>query len=478
MSNSNDNLAMKRIAGLVDENSFMEIGSLVTARSTDFALANTDTPSDGVIIGHGLVDGNLVFVYSQDASVLGGTIGEMHAKKIAGLYDMAVKMGAPIVGLIDCAGIRLQESVDALEAFATLYAKQSMASGVIPQISAVFGNCGGGLSVVSALSDFTFAEAENAKIFVNSPNAIPENNTQKCDTASAEFQSTEAGTIDGVGTAEEILAQIRELITILPSNNAQAGCVDDCSDDLNRAALSVDTMKGDPRYVLSEISDDHIFVETKRAFAKDMVTGFIKLNGMTIGAVANATELYDAEGKKAEEFDAVLSARGCNKAADFISFCDAFEIPVVSLTNTTGFKACKCAEKNLPKALARMTAAFANATVPKVNVITGQALGSAYAMMNAKSLGADLVYAWPDAKIGMMDAKLAAGIMYPDASADVIAEKAKAYDELQNDVKTAARRGYVDRIVAAADTRKYLIAAFEMLFTKNVEQPYKKHGSK
>lgn len=478
MSNSNDNLAMKRIAGLVDENSFMEIGSLVTARSTDFDLANTDTPSDGVIIGHGLVDGNLVFVYSQDASVLGGTIGEMHAKKIAGLYDMAVKMGAPIVGLIDCAGIRLQESVDALEAFATLYAKQSMASGVVPQISAVFGNCGGGLSVVSALSDFTFAEAENAKIFVNSPNAIPENNTQKCDTASAEFQSTEAGTIDGVGTAEEILAQIRELITILPSNNAQAGCVDDCSDDLNRAALSVDTMKGDPRYVLSEISDDHIFVETKRAFAKDMVTGFIKLNGMTIGAVANATELYDAEGKKTEEFDAVLSARGCNKAADFISFCDAFEIPVVSLTNTTGFKACKCAEKNLPKALARMTAAFANATVPKVNVITGQALGSAYAMMNAKSLGADLVYAWPDAKIGMMDAKLAAGIMYPDASADVIAEKAKAYDELQNDVKTAARRGYVDRIVAATDTRKYLIAAFEMLFTKNVEQPYKKHGSK
>ena len=478
MSNSKDNLAMKRIVGLVDENSFMEIGSLVTARSTDFDLANTDTPSDGVIIGHGLVDGNLVFVYSQDASVLGGTIGEMHAKKIAGLYDMAVKMGAPIVGLIDCAGIRLQESVDALEAFATLYAKQSMASGVVPQISAVFGNCGGGLSVVSALSDFTFAEAENAKIFVNSPNAIPENNTQKCDTASAEFQSTEAGTIDGVGTAEEILAQIRELITILPSNNAQAGCVDDCSDDLNRAALSVDTMKGDPRYVLSEISDDHIFVETKRAFAKDMVTGFIKLNGMTIGAVANATELYDAEGKKTEEFDAVLSARGCNKAADFISFCDAFEIPVVSLTNTTGFKACKCAEKNLPKALARMTAAFANATVPKVNVITGQALGSAYAMMNAKSLGADLVYAWPDAKIGMMDAKLAAGIMYPDASADVIAEKAKAYDELQNDVKTAARRGYVDRIVAAADTRKYLIAAFEMLFTKNVEQPYKKHGSK
>lgn len=162
MSNSNDNSAMQRIAKLVDENSFMEIGSLVTARSTDFNLAQTDTPSDGVITGHGLVDGNLVFVYSQDASVLGGTIGEMHAKKIAAVYDMAVKMGAPVIGLIDCAGIRLQESVDALEAFGMIYSKQAAASGVVPQISAVFGMCGGGLAVVPALSDFTYVQADQA----------------------------------------------------------------------------------------------------------------------------------------------------------------------------------------------------------------------------------------------------------------------------------------------------------------------------
>ncbi len=477
MSNGNDNLAMQRIAGLVDENSFMEIGSLVTARSTDFDLSATDTPSDGVVTGHGLIDGNLVFVYSQNAGVLGGTIGEMHAKKIAGLYDMAIKMGAPIIGLIDCAGMRLQESVDALEAVGSLYAKQVEASGVVPQITAVFGTCGGGMAVVPALSDFAFAQADKAKLFVNSPNAISGNHAGKCDSASAKFQSEEAGTLDGVGSEAEIYAKIRELVAILPGNNAQAGVTDACMDDLNRACTSLDTMKGDPRYVLSEISDGHVFVETKADYAKEMVTGFIKLNGMTIGAIANATELYK-DGVKTATFDASLSAHGVNKAADFVAFCDAFEIPVVSFTNTTGFKACMCSEKNLAKALARLTYAFSNATVPKVNVITDKAYGSAYAVMNSKSLGADLVYAWPDAKVGMMDASLAAGIMYADASADVIAEKAKEYDALQGSVFAAARRGYVDRIVDYADTRKYLVAAFEMLYTKNVEQPYKKHGAK
>jgi acetyl-CoA carboxylase carboxyltransferase component len=367
--------------------------------------------------------------------------------------------------------------VDALEAVGSLYAKQVAASGVIPQITAVFGTCGGGMAVVPALSDFTFAETDKAHLFVNSPNAIPGNNQGKCDTSSAVFQSEEAGTVDGIGTEQEIFAQIRELVTLLPSNNAQAGVIDDCTDDLNRACASLDTMKGDMRYVLSEISDGHVFVETKAAYAREMVTGFIKLNGMTIGAVANATERY-VDGEKAEDYEAVLSSRGCNKAADFIAFCDAFEIPIVSFTNTTGFKATMCSEKNLAKALARLTYAFANASVPKVNLIAEHSYGSAYAVMNSKSLGADITYAWPDAKVGMMDAKLAAMIMYADASADELLAHAKEYDALQGDVKTAARRGYVDRIVDYADTRKYLVAAFEMLFTKNVEQPYKKHGAK
>lgn len=478
MSNSNDNSAMQRIAKLVDENSFMEIGSLVTARSTDFNLAQTDTPSDGVITGHGLIDGNLVFVYSQDASVLGGTVGEMHAKKIAGIYDMAIKMGAPVIGLIDCAGIRLQESVDALEAFGAIYSKQAAASGMIPQISAVFGTCGGGLAVVPALSDFTYAQADQAKMFINSPNAIDGNRIDKCDTSAAAFQSAETGTIDGIGTEDEILARIRQLVCILPANNAEGGCAEECIDDLNRACQHLDTMKGDPRFVLSEISDQHVFIEVKADYAKEMTCGFIKLNGMTVGAVANCTEIYDAEGKKTEEFDAALSARGCNKAAEFVTFCDAFDIPVITFTNAKGFRATMCSEKNLAKAVGRLTSAFANATVPKVNLIMDKAYGNAYTVMNSKSLGADLVYAWPDAKTGMMDAKLAAKIMYANESGSVIEEKAAEYEALQGSVKAAAARGYVDRIIDYPDTRKYLIAAVEMLYTKRVDQPNKKHGTK
>ncbi len=478
MSSSNDSLAMQRILKLVDENSFMEIGSLVTARNTDFNLANTDTPSDGVIIGHGLVDGSLVFVYSQDASVLNGTIGEMHAKKIASVYDMAMKMGAPVIGFIDCAGMRLQESVDALDGFGQIYAKEVEASGVVPQISAVFGNCGGGLAVVPALSDFAFMETTKGKVFVNSPNAIDGNRVDKCDTSAAKFQSEETGCIDGVGTEDEIIAQIRELVTMLPLNNEGDVYTEECVDDLNRACASMDVMKGDARYLLTEISDSNIFFETKADYAKDMVTGFIKLNGMTVGAVANCTEIHDEEGKVAEKFDAVLSARGCEKAAEFIKFCDAFEIPVLSLTNVTGFKASMCSERRLAKALAHMTAAFADATCPKVNLIVGDAFGSAYVTMNSKAIGADMVYAWPETKVGMMDAALAAKIMYADASADELEKKAAEYEKLQSNVMAAARRGYVDLIIEPADTRKYLVAAFEMLYTKCAGTPDKKHGTK
>ncbi len=478
MSSNNASLAQQRIAKLVDENSFMEIGSLVTARSTDFNLTAEKTPSDGVIIGHGLIDGNLVFVYSQDASVLNGTIGEMHAKKIASVYDMAMKMGAPVIGFIDCGGIRLQESVDALDGFGQIYAKEVAASGVIPQISAVFGNCGGGLSVVPALCDFAFIEKENGKMFVNSPDAISGNCVEKCDTSSAEFQGKNNGCVDMVGSEDEIMQAIRQLVTMLPSNNEGDVYTDTCEDDLNRVCNNMLQMKGDPRYLLSEISDGNVFVETKAEFAPNMVTGFIKLNGMTVGAVASCTQKYDSEGNLSEEYDNCLSAKGCNKAAEFIQFCDAFSIPVLSMTNVNGFKACMCSEKNLAKALARMTYAFSNATCPKVNLITGEAFGSAYVAFNSKSIGADLVYAYPEAKVGMMEPELAAKIMYPNADATELSEKTAEYTKLQSSVSSAAARGYVDLIIEPADTRKYLVAAFEMLYSKCEFAPEKKHGTK
>lgn len=478
MSSKSESLAMQRIAKLVDENSFMEIGSLVTARSTDFNLSAAKAPSDGVIIGHGLIDGNLVFVYSQDASVLSGTIGEMHAKKIASVYDMAMKMGAPVIGFIDCGGIRLQESVDALDGFGTIYAKEVAASGVIPQICGVFGNCGGGLSVVPALCDFAFVEESKGRMFINSPDAIKGNRIEACDTASADFQGQNNGCIDGIGTEDDIIADIRALVSMLPLNNEGDVYTDSCDDDLNRACNSMAQMKDDPRYLLSELSDEHVFFETKKNFAKNMVTGFIKLNGMTVGAVANCSAVYDETGSKAEQFELSLTAKGCNKAAEFVSFCDAFSIPVLTLTNVNGFKNCMCSEKNLAKALAKMTYAFSNTTSPKVNLITGEAYGSAYVSMNSKSIGADMVYAYPDAKIGMMDSKIAATIMYPEADAAEITEKAADYEKLQSSVESAAARGYVDLIIEPADTRKYLVGAFEMLYSKYVYAPEKKHGTK
>ncbi|MCI7262905.1 MAG: carboxyl transferase, partial [Clostridiaceae bacterium] len=218
MSNTAQSAASLRIASLLDDNSFVEIGGKVTARATDFNLSEKETPSDGVISGYGVIDGYLVFVYSQDASVLGGTIGEMHAKKIARLYDFAMKTGAPVIGLIDCAGIRLQEATDALNALGEIYQKQAAASGVIPQITAVFGTCGGGLAIVPGMTDFTFMEEKKAKVFVNSPNALEGNEVSKCDTAGADYQSKETGLIDYVGTQEDILSQIRMLVSLLPSN--------------------------------------------------------------------------------------------------------------------------------------------------------------------------------------------------------------------------------------------------------------------
>ena len=477
MSNTAQSLASTRINSLLDENSFVEIGGCVTARSTDFNMQQTETPSDGVITGYGVIDGNLVYVYSQDASVLGGTIGEMHAKKITGLYDMALKMGAPVIGLIDCAGLRLQEATDALNAFGEIYLKQSMASGVIPQITAVFGTCGGGLAIVPGLTDFTYMEGKKAKLFVNSPNALDGNRVEVCDTAAAEYQSEKVGLVDFVGTEDEIFAGIRQLICMLPANNEDDDSYEECTDDLNRVCADLANAAGDTSILLSQISDNGVFVETKAAYAKEMVTGFIKMNGMTVGAVANRSEVYDAEGNKTAEYDSVLTASGALKAAEFVQFCDAFNIPVLSLTNVTGFKADKHNERKIAKAAAKLTYAFANATVPKVNVIIGKAYGSAYAVMNSKAIGADMTYAWSQAEIGMMDAKLAAKIMYAGEDNTVINEKAAEYAELQSSALAAAKRGYVDTIIEAEDTRKYVIGAFEMLFTKREDRPAKKHGT-
>ena len=470
--------ASQRITALLDENSFVEIGGLVTARATDFNLKPNETPSDGCITGYGVINGNLVYVYSQDASVLNGTIGEMHAKKITNLYDLAMKTGAPVIGLIESAGLRLQEATDALAAFGEIYLKQTMASGVIPQITAVFGTCGGGLGLFPTMTDFTFMEEKNAKLFVNAPNALDGNVITKCDSSSAKFQAEESGIVDVVADEATILEKVRELVSFLPANNEDdASFLEDCTDDLNRVNPEIAGCVGDTSVALSILADDNNFFEVKSGYAKNMVTGFLRLDGVTVGAVANRSEICDEEGKVAEKLDAVLTAEGCEKAAEFVNFCDAFGIPVLTLTNVKGYEATLASEKTIAKAAAKLTYAFANATVPKVNVVIGKALGTAYVVMNSKAIGADSTMAWPDAQIGAMDGKLAAKIMYDGQGADVINEKAAEYEALTLNVTSAAKRGYVDQIVNAADTRKYVIGAFEMLFTKSEDRPAKKHGT-
>lgn len=482
MSNSAQTSASSRITALLDENSFVEVGAHITARSTDFNMTEQDTRADGVVTGYGTIGGCLVYVYSQDASVLGGSLGEMHAKKICGIYSMAMKMGAPVIGLADCAGLRLQEATDALDGFGRLYMSQAMASGVIPQIMAVFGTCGGGMAVSAGMADFTFMEEKSGKLFVNSPNTIDGNYKDKCDTSGAAFHMKESGLVDFTGNEADVLEQIRSLVSILPANNEDDMSFGECQDDLNRMCENLEGCTGDTGLALSLISDHNFFMEMKREHEPSMVTGFIRLNGTTVGCVANRTQLYE-NGEKVKELQPVLAGKGCDKAGEFINFCDAFNIPVLTLVNVKGYKAKLCSEKRLAKAAARLTYAYANATVPKVTVIIKEALGSPYLTMGSKSIGADVVYAWPDAVIGTMDPAEAVKIMYAseiqkaDDVSSLISEKTAEYTALQSSAAAAARRGYVDDIIQAKETRQRVIAAFEMLFTKREDRPSKKHGT-
>lgn len=476
MSNTNALSAKDRIATLVDENSFVEIGANITKRSTDFNMQEKSVPADGVITGYGLVQNTPVYIYSQDASALNGTIGEMHAKKIAHVYELAVKTGVPVIGLIDCAGMRLQESTDALAGFGRIYKVKAKASGVVPQISAIFGNCGGGVAVLAAMSDFTFIEEKSGKLFVNSPNTLEGNYTDKLDTASAAFQKT-ASNVDFVTEGEvELLNNVRELVSILPENNNDTAFSDECMDDLNRIVPDFAAEIPDPALALEDISDNNFFLELKAGYAKEMVTGFICLDGMTIGAVANRTAVFDENGKETEKFDGRLTTAGCEKAASFIKKCDAFNIPVLTLTNVEGYAATVEEEKTIASAAAKLTSAFVEADVAKINLIVGKAYGSAYISMNSKHIGADMVFALPNAEIGMMDAEIAAKIMYAEEDGVDLAGKASEF-AAQSNTEAAAARGYVDSVIEPESARKQLLYAFEMLYSKSEYPIGKKHGT-
>ena len=472
MNDASRSPARARIVSLLDADSFVEIGASVTARSTDFTLSEKKAPSDGVITGYGQIDGRPVYIYSQDVSVLNGTMGEMHAGKILRLYELALKTGDPVIGLLDCAGMRLEEGLDALHAFGSIYRAQTEASGVVPQITAVYGTCGGGMALVPALSDFTFIEQEKGHLFLSSPNSIPENTEEKCDTSEASRRYAD-GDADLVGTQEEIAAKIRELIGYLPSNfeedpwAAEAG-------DLNAVQEDLQQWAADPAQILLKVSDQGSLFEVRPGYAPEMFTALARIGGYNAGIIANRSAVYGPEGTE-ETFQTVLTAKGASKAAKFLSFCDAFSIPVITFANVTGLEASFEAEQELPGAAARLAGTAAVTTSPRITVITGSAYGTAALLMNSRSLGADLVYAWKDARIGLMEASSAAKILASGSAEASVSDLEQKYDELQNSSASAAARGYVDTLIDPAETRKYLIGALDMLFTKRSDAPRKKH---
>ncbi len=454
MSNTANMSARQRIDALVDPNSFVEIGSMITKRNTDFNMQEKAVPADGVITGYGTIDSNLVYVYSQDATALHGSVGEMHAKKIANIYQMAVKAGAPVIGLLDCAGIRVQEAMDALAGFGEIYMAKIRANGVIPQISAILGSCGGGVAISSKLDDIVLMDEQSGSLFVNSPNALEGNRIDACDTSAAEYQA-QAGNVDIVCADEnEVLSKIRELICILPAN-AGTVALPEYTDDPNRVLTGFSGYATDALEALTQIADDTHFVELKASFGTEMVTGLMSLNGTTVGAIANSK-------------DAILSTAGCHKAEQLVYFCDAFDIPIITLTNAKEYAATKEEECTIAQAVADLTYAFASTDVPKINVITGEAYGSPYVTMNSKHIGADLVLALDSAKVGVMDAKVAAQIMCQDeiTKADdtktALEEKKVQYDKLQDGAEAAAKRGYVDNVIEGDQIRKHLIYALQM----------------
>ena len=470
--------ARDRIDLLLDQQSFVEIGAFVKPRQTDYNMATIEAPGDGVVTGYGTIEGRLIYVYCQDASVIGGSLGEMHAKKITTLYDLAIKTGAPIVGLLDSAGMRLQEGTDALEGYGQIFIRQSMASGIIPQIMAIVGTCGGSSALFPSLADFTFMKKDATSLYLNSANTLDHTKASNDTLSGSAFNAKESGMVDVVlEEASQLFSSIRTLVELLPSNNKEEAPYGGTGDDLNRLIPSVttDVSKGlDGRAALTAIADVGTFMELKSEYGQDITLGLAKLGNMTVGLIAN----------QATEGDGRISLQGCEKIAEFINKLDAFGIPLVTLVDVVGYTASlEETRAGQSKYVAKMMSNFIHATVPKVSVLTHRAIGSAYVALNSKHIGADFVFAWPEAQISFMEAESAVRIMYAkeiEAStiaSEVIKEKTKLYKEEQMTPYKAANRGYIDDIIEPEATRKRLIAALEMLYTKYVVSPERKHRS-
>ncbi len=477
--------ARERILALMDEGSFIEVDAFVTHRCNEFNMANTEAPGEGVVTGYGTVDGRLVYVYAQDFTVIGGSLGEMHAKKICKIMDMALKMGAPVIAMNDSGGARIQEGVNALAGFGDIFYRNTKCSGVIPQISVIMGPCAGGAVYSPALTDFIFMVENTSQMFITGPQvikAVTGEDVTLEELGGAKSQAEKSGVAHFTSATDgECIAKIKRLLSFLPSNNLEGAPVDAPSDDINRISEKLTTIVPDDankaydvKAVIAEVVDNADFMEVMENYAKNIVIGFAKMNGATVGIVAN--QPMDKAG--------ALDVNASDKAARFIRFCDCFNIPLVTFTDVPGFLPGVSEEHNgIIRHGAKILYAYSEATVPKINVIIRKAYGGAYIAMSSKHLGADMVMAWPTAEIAVMGPEGAANIIFKDDiknSADPISErkaKIEEYREKFANPYEAAKFGYIDDVIEPDSTRPRIIAALEMLASKRENSPSKKHGN-
>ncbi|MDM5208340.1 acyl-CoA carboxylase subunit beta [Cytobacillus kochii] len=476
--------ARERIALLVDAGTFVELNPFIEHRSNDFGLDKQKGPGDGVITGYGKVNGRPIFLFSQDFTVFGGALGEMHAKKIANVMDLAAENGAPFIGLNDSGGARIQEGVVSLDGYGQIFYRNSIYSGVIPQISVILGPCAGGAVYSPAITDFVFMVENTSQMFITGPKVIETVTGEKItaeDLGGANVHNTISGNAHFKGkTEEEVIAQVRDLLSYLPQNNEERAPrkADESTDDYRPDLTDIipfDAIRPyDVRKVIDQVVDADSFLEVQPDFAKNIVVGLARIKGESIGLVCNQPKVM-AGG---------LDIDSSDKAARFIRFCDSFNIPLVTFEDVTGFfPGIKQEHGGIIRHGAKILYAYSEATVPKLTVILRKAYGGAYVALNSKSIGADLVFAWPNAEVAVMGPQGAANIIFAKEIAtsenpeQTRAQKIEEYREKFANPYVAASRGMVDDVIDPRETRIKIIQALDMLKNKKETRPFKKHGN-
>ena len=451
----------------------------VVHRCTDFNMEKSKIAGDGVVSGHGKIDGRLVFVYAYDFTVLGGSLSASNANKILKVQTLALKNGAPVIALNDSGGARIQEGVESLTGYASIFYQNTLSSGVIPQISAILGPCAGGACYSPALTDFIFMVKEKSHMFVTGPDvvkAVTHEEVTKEDLGGAYTHTSQSGVAHFMNdTEEETLTSIRELLSFLPSNNMEDAPVRPCNDDIRREEESLQQVIPDDsnipydiKDIIEPVVDDHYFFEVMPSFAKNVVIGFARMGGRSVGIVANQPAYYAG----------VLDIDASDKAARFIRFCDCFNIPLITFEDVPGFLPGTNQEHNgIIRHGAKVVYAYAEATVPKITLITRKAYGGAYIVMSTKQTGADVNLADPMAEIAVMGASGAVNILYRSENEEAKAEAVSEYTQKFANPYRAAELGYIDEIILPKQTRYKLIQALEMTQNKSVTHPPKKHGN-